>query len=96
MHERLFARQQEWLGKLGRRGQYLEFSRWATELGLDTVRFHACWKERSWLTQVERNTRLARANGIPGTPAFVVNGQPLVGDVSYEQFAHALAQAVLR
>src|SRR5262249_49605606 len=93
MHERLFAHQQEWLGKLGRRGQYLEFTRWVTEMGLDTIQFHACWKGRSWAEQVERNTRLARRNAVPGTPTFVVNGKPLVGDLPYDEFAKALAQA---
>ena len=93
MHDRLFAQQQEWLGKLGRRGQYLEFTRWAVEMKLDTARFHACWKGRSWAEQVERNTRLARRNAIPGTPAFVVNGRALVGDLPYAEFSKVFEQA---
>ena len=93
MHERLFNRQAQWLGRLGRRGQYEEFTRWAVDLGLSATRFRACWDSDYWSDELKRNTQLARANGVPGTPAFVINGRPLVGALSYADFSAALEQA---
>ncbi len=93
MHDLLFARQKEWLGRLGRRGQQERFAEWAAELGLDAQRFRACWDSDRSAERLERNTRLARANGVPGTPAFVVNGQALVGALPYGAFAAALETA---
>ncbi|MGH7460079.1 MAG: DsbA family protein [Longimicrobiales bacterium] len=83
----------KWLGNLGRRGQHERFTHWARELGLDTARFRACWKSEHWARQLVLNTQLARTNGVPGTPAFVVNGRPLVGDLPYSDFAAALEAA---
>src|SRR5262245_30362214 len=40
MHDLLFARQKEWIG---RRGQRDRFASWATELGLDAEVFRTCW-----------------------------------------------------
>jgi protein-disulfide isomerase len=94
MHDRLFTRQSEWLGRLGRRGQYQRFTEWAAELQLDTATFRTCWKAKRWLEQVKRNTALARSNGVPGTPAFVVNGRALVGDLPYDEFVRALEAAL--
>jgi protein-disulfide isomerase len=90
MHDLIFARQKEWLG---RRGQRDRFSEWATQLGLDADEFRACWASDQGKQYLERNTRLAREHGVPGTPAFAVNGRPLVGALPYPEFDAALEAA---
>ncbi|MGH7470305.1 MAG: DsbA family protein [Longimicrobiales bacterium] len=90
MHDLLFARHKEWLG---RRGQREIFHTWAAELGLNVAQFRACYDSDPGMKWLERNSELARMHGVPGTPAFVVNGQPLVGALPYPAFANALANA---
>jgi protein-disulfide isomerase len=91
MHDLLFARQKEWLGRRGQRDQFIA---WATQLGLDPDEFRACWSSDQGKQHLERNTRLARQHGVPGTPAFAVNGRALVGALPYPEFQAALEAAV--
>ncbi len=60
--------------------------RYATEAGLDGERFQACFEERRFKDKVEQDLQAARAAGISGTPAFVVNGILLSGAQPAEQF----------
>jgi protein-disulfide isomerase len=53
--------------------------RYAGELGLDVPRFRRCVDERTFQGQVREDVEAARAAGITGTPAFVVNGILLSG-----------------
>lgn len=90
MHELIYARQDEWLG---RRGQRERLRSWAMELGLDGEAFDACWDEDPGERLLERNTNLAHSRGVRGTPAFFINGRPAVGALSYRDFRVLLAQA---
>jgi len=60
--------------------------RYATETGLDSGRFQACFDERRFKDKVEQDLQAARAVGISGTPAFVVNGVLLSGAQPAEEF----------
>jgi protein-disulfide isomerase len=90
MHDLLYARRKEWLM---RRGQRAKFESWARELGLNVTRFRECLGSDPWKVWLQENTRLAQTHGVPGTPAFVINGRPIVGALSYDQFAAALESA---
>jgi protein-disulfide isomerase len=90
MHDLLYARRQEWIG---RRGQRARFEGWATELGMNAERFRACLKSDPGKLWLKRNTNLAQNHGVPGTPAFVVNGRAIVGALPYRDFAAALEAA---
>ena len=72
---------------MGKRGQRDTFERFALTLNIDTARFRVCWKKEENSLQLTRNTELARQRGVPGTPAFILNGRPLVGAVPYELMA---------
>jgi protein-disulfide isomerase len=87
MHDVLFARHRDWLAH---RGQREIFEGWAAGLNLDMKRFRACWNSSLGRKQLERNTRLARTYGVPATPAFSVNGRPIVGALRYSDFAGVL------
>ncbi len=51
--------------------------RYATELGLDRTKFDACMASPDKLTLLTTQQREAKQYGFNGTPAFLINGQPL-------------------
>jgi protein-disulfide isomerase len=68
--------------------------RYAGETGLDAQRFGTCVEERRFKDKVEADLQAARAVGISGTPAFVVNGVLLSGAQPAEEF-YAVIDAAL-
>lgn len=52
---------------------------YARELDLDLDAFDACYADPETLAIVDEQHAEANAFGLTGTPAFVINGQPLVG-----------------
>lgn len=90
MHRLLYSRQDQWLGHGGGRER---MRAWAVELGLDGGRFDACWQDDPSRPLLERNTELAHARGVRGTPMFFINGKPAVGALPYDLFRSLLDQA---
>ncbi|TFG93019.1 MAG: thioredoxin [Myxococcales bacterium] len=70
--------------------------RYATDAGLDATRFQACFDERRFKDKVEADLQAARAVGISGTPAFVVNGIMLSGAQPAEAFYKVIDQELAR
>ena len=58
----------------------------AAELGLDTQVFNECMDSAKYASLVQTDTAMAQSLGVRGTPAFLVNGQPLVGAQPFEVF----------
>jgi len=67
----------------------------ATELGLDPARFASCRADPATLQSVQDDAALAAAQGITGTPSFVIGrvvdgeftGEVVAGAASFEEFA---------
>lgn len=57
---------------------------YAVELGLDADRFNACLDSSQNAPKVEQSTEEGYNYGFNGAPAFVVNGQKLIGPPSFE------------
>jgi protein-disulfide isomerase len=93
MHDLLYARHKDWLAHSGQRAI---FEGWAAELHLDMNRFRVCWNSNLGRKHLQRNTTLARTHGVPATPAFTVNGRPIVGALRYADFAAVLQKAAGR
>ncbi len=70
--------------------------RYATDAGLDATSFQACVDERRFKDKVETDLQAARAVGISGTPAFVVNGILLSGAQPPEAFFKVIDQELAR
>jgi len=87
-HDRLFQNNRA-LGKE-------DLLRYATDAGLDATRFQACFDERRFKDKVEADLQAARAVGISGTPAFVVNGILLSGAQPAEEFYKVIDQEIAR
>lgn len=63
----LFSNQKKWT-----KG---DLKRYAEELELDTKQFNQCVDEEKHKEAVNRDTAEAESLGLPGTPAYVINGQ---------------------
>ncbi len=62
----------------------------ALELGLDGSKFNTCLDSDKFLAAVRKSKADAQGLGVNGTPASFINGHPLQGAVSYDEFAAAI------
>lgn len=69
----------------------------ASELGLDATQFDSCLDSSKYLDEVQEDLMAGHHEGITGTPAFLINGELLVGaqpiDVFRQKIEEALAKA---
>ena len=63
-----------------------KLKKFAADLKLDTTRFSACVDSGKYSATVEDETAAVQSLGVTSTPAFLINGQPLVGALPFEQF----------
>lgn len=68
---------------------YLQLAR---ETGLNVNQFARCVDERQAFADVSRDVAEGEALGIQGTPAFFINGRPVLGLVRPEYFSHIIEQ----
>ena len=66
----------------------------ADVLELDKDQFQRCMIDRTYLDQAARDESIARASGVTGTPAFLINGLLLTGNQPIENFRAAIDQAL--
>jgi len=64
--------------------------RYAAEVGLDEKTFTACLDSEKHAERVEAETILGHALGATGTPAFLINGQLVLGAYPFEAFQRGL------
>jgi predicted DsbA family dithiol-disulfide isomerase len=62
----------------------------AAALGLDTSKFDQCLDSGKVAGLVEADAEAGRSYGVSGTPAFFVNGRPLVGAQPFDAFAQVI------
>jgi cyclophilin family peptidyl-prolyl cis-trans isomerase len=82
MHDRIFEGQREW-GNVGAEQASEMFVGYARDLGLDVERFATDLEEGTYRDKVMASYEEARAQGLPGTPTFFVNGQQFQAPLSY-------------
>lgn len=68
--------------------------RYAGRLGIDRAAFTACIDTRQFRKQVEADVAEGLAIGLRGTPAFLINGTPLMGAQPIEAFREAVREAL--
>jgi protein-disulfide isomerase len=91
MHDRLFEEQRSWSGQADAADLFVSY---ADDLGLDGGDFTACLESGQFQAAVQADALEARDLGFNGTPAFLINGQPLVGAQPYEVFEQAIESLV--
>ncbi len=65
----------------------------AADLGLDVEAFGAALEDPELVTRVGEEAQVAYDLGVRGTPAFIINGRPVMGAQPLEVFAGAIEQA---
>jgi protein-disulfide isomerase len=83
-HDTLFANRSPLAFSATRLKQY------AANLGLDRASFATCVDGKTHARRVESETLLGRALGANGTPAFLINGQLVMGAFPFEVFQKGL------
>jgi protein-disulfide isomerase len=68
----------------------------AATLGLDAAAFGACLDSGRHASLVESDLAAGQGYGVSGTPAFFVNGRPLVGAQPFEAFAQVIDDELAR
>ncbi|OGO11202.1 MAG: hypothetical protein A2032_05120 [Chloroflexi bacterium RBG_19FT_COMBO_49_13] len=66
----------------------------ASELGLDSSVFNECLDSNPYISIIQEQTGMASSLGFQGTPAFIINGKPLVGAQTFEQFQKYIEEAL--
>ncbi|MCS7197916.1 MAG: DsbA family protein [Candidatus Bipolaricaulota bacterium] len=90
-HDKLFA--------LTQQGQEFLRSRLksvAAELGLDAARFESCLDSQKYLEEVQEDLALGQKEGITGTPAFLINGELLIGAQPITVFRQKIEEALAK
>ena len=64
----------------------------AKELNLDAARFKTCLNSESSRLEVVKDLQEAKRLKIDGTPAFYVNGIPVVGAIPFEKFSQMIQE----
>jgi protein-disulfide isomerase len=88
MHDRLWQNP----GKL----QVEDLKAHAQSLGLVAADFASCLDSGRFATLVENDLRAGQEYGISGTPAFFVNGRPIVGAMPLEAFQQVIDDELAR
>ncbi len=87
-HDRLFAEQPRFAEE--------QLVAYAVDLGLNGETFARCLTERRFAREVEADRAEARALGLTGTPAFLINGRVLMGAQPIEAFRALIDGALQR
>lgn len=66
----------------------------AAELGLDTAAFNACLESGKYTAIVREGKKLGQSMGVRGTPAFLINGQAVVGAQPFEVFQQVIEREI--
>tara|TARA_Y100000310_G_C20683169_1_gene817314 strand:- start:63 stop:1589 length:1527 start_codon:yes stop_codon:yes gene_type:complete len=68
------------------------YSQWASQLSLDVNKFDECFNSRKYIDKVQDDFSLGSANGISGTPGFLVNGRLLSGAQPFSAFQQVIEE----
>ncbi len=93
MHDLLFGRQAEWSG---RGDADAIFKGYAQELGLDGATFDQCLDSGATRNLVEVDLAAGYAEGVRGTPTFLIDGQQVIGAQPYSVIAAAIDAAIAK
>lgn len=88
MHDLLFGNLQAWSSP----NYMVTFRSYAAELGLDVEEFSDCMQSDRYAEAIQADVAIGQAEGITGTPSFLINGELLVGAVPAQAFSNAIAQ----
>jgi RNA polymerase sigma factor (sigma-70 family) len=68
----------------------------AQALGLDVAKWKASFDSGKWKPRIDADLALAKAARLAATPAFLINGEPLLGARPIEQFKERIDAAIAK
>jgi protein-disulfide isomerase len=71
-----------------------DLKKYAEELKLDVAQFSTCLDSGKYVKEIDADMQDAQNAGVNSTPSFFVNGQPLSGAASFEQFQELVDEAL--
>jgi protein-disulfide isomerase len=92
MYDLLFGRQTSWAERQASQADV--FLGFAQELGLDMTTFRADFERGRYLDRIRRDFEAAQTLGVDATPTFFINGEKIVGVLSYEEFKRLIDLAM--
>jgi protein-disulfide isomerase len=87
MHDLLYEHRKGWMAA---KNPKAFVARLATQAGVEPRAYAACAASKEVTEEVARNTALARALNVRGTPTFVVNGEIVPGALPTDVFVKGL------
>ncbi len=92
MHDRVFANQAEWSALAS---PSAVFARYAREIGVPAAAYASCVAEDKMAPLLIRDLLNAAGSGVSGTPAFVINNEPIfAGYRPFEEWQELLEKAL--
>lgn len=89
MHDLLFAKQDEWSS--GNPDEL--FASYAGEIGLNQGSFTDCLSGGKYQSAVDEDLALAQRIGARGTPAFIINGEMIIGAQPFAAFQQLIEKS---
>jgi len=90
-HDKLFASQNgENQGAFNKDN----LKQFAADINLDTAAFNECLDSGKYTQAVQEQTGVANQLGVRSTPAFIINGVPVLGAQPFEAFQQVIEEAL--
>lgn len=90
-HDKLFASQNgENQGAFNKDN----LKQFAADIDLDTAAFNECLDSGKYTQAVQEQTGVANQLGVRSTPAFIINGVPVLGAQPFEAFQQVIEEAL--
>lgn len=70
------------------------YKQWASDLGLDTNQFNTCLDSKKYESAIRDDIQEGSANGIRGTPGFIINDRLVSGAQPFSAFQAAIDAAL--
>ena len=81
---------QDKLFKSGVDGGIESYKQYAKEIGLNQTKFDSCVDNREMKEEVTNDFKDGQAQGITGTPGFIINGEKVIGAQPFEVFKEVI------
>lgn len=92
LHNILYGKQESWSNLVD---PTAEFEKYAKELGLDLTKFSKDLKEKTYIERVNTDKSDGIDLNVEATPTFFLNGEKLVGGLTYTQFKEKIDKAIV-
>lgn len=71
-----------------------DFSKYVTELGGDVAKFEECFKKEKYKAKIDKDIADGQKYGVSGAPTYFINGNMVVGAVSFDELKSAIDSAM--